>query len=210
MISCLRKSRRLKRYEEKLIGSGCPRTTNCTSARIPGHIYCVSTLWHQNYYLKSCTKGSARVTQEEDLCRTELLPRDISGRGCRRKPWNMLKSVTSAKGSPQIFISQAGSSTLCPVHGRLPSGAWILWDLSQRQQEIRDIYWLAQITPPNGSKLSPWPTSGMWMLRNSSGETLLHDSGSLAPSFQRMDSNLTVRPLEDTTASWGSLIDTQL
>ena len=122
----------------------------------------------------------------------------------------MLRNVTNAKGLPQISISQEGSSTLCPVHGRLPSEAWILWDLSQRQQEIRDIYWLAQITPPNGSKLSPWPTSGMWMLRNSSGETLLHDSGSLAPSFQTMDSSLTARPLEDTAASWGSLTGTQL
>ncbi|XP_030936535.1 uncharacterized protein LOC115961751 [Quercus lobata] len=44
----------------------------------------------------------------------------------------------------------------------------------------------------------------MWMLRNSSGETLLHDSGSLTPSFQIMDSNLTARPLEDTAASWGT------
>ena len=34
---------------------------------VPGHIYCVSTLRHQNYCLKSCTKGSAGVTQEEVL-----------------------------------------------------------------------------------------------------------------------------------------------
>ena len=187
MTSCSMKSWRQRRYEEKLLGSGCPRTTNCTNAHILGHIYCVSTLRHQNYYLKSYTKRSAKVTQEEDLCHIEPLPRDTSGQGCRKNPWNTLKSATSAKGSPRIFISQAGSSTLCPVHGRLPSGAWILWDLSQRQQEIRDIYWSAQITSPNGSKLSPWPTSGMWMLKNSSGETLLHDSESLAPSFQTMD-----------------------
>ena len=88
-----------RKYEEKLLISGCPRTTNCINAHILGHIYCVSTLRHQNYCLKSCTKGSMGVTQEEDLCRTEPLPRDIGGRGCRRKPWNMLKSVTSAKGS---------------------------------------------------------------------------------------------------------------
>ena len=96
------------------------------------YLLCVH-LEASNYCLKSYTKGSAGVTQEEDLCRTEPLPRDTGGRGCRRKPWNMLKSVTSAKGSPLIFISQVGSSTLCPVHGRSPSGAWILWDLSQRQ-----------------------------------------------------------------------------
>ena len=76
----------MKKYEETLLGSGCPRTTNCISALILGHIYCVFTLKHQNYYLKSYTKGSVGVTQEEDLCRTETLPMDISGRGCRRKP----------------------------------------------------------------------------------------------------------------------------
>ena len=45
--------------------------------------------------------------------------------------------------------------------------------------------------------------------RNSFGETLLHDSGSLKPSFQTMDSNLTAKPLEDTIANWGSQIHTQ-
>ena len=90
------------------------------------HICCVFTQKHQSYCLKSCTKGFVGVTQEKDLCRTELLPRDIGGRECRRKPWNMLRSVTSAKGSPQIFIIQEGSSTLYLVHGRSPSGAWIL------------------------------------------------------------------------------------
>ena len=39
-----------------------------------------------NYCLKSYMKGSAGVTQEEDLCRIEPLPRNIGGRGCRRKP----------------------------------------------------------------------------------------------------------------------------
>ena len=126
MTSCSMKSWRQRRYEEKLLGSGCPRTINYTNAHILGHIYCVSTQRHQNYCLKSCTKGYVGVTQEEDLCRIEPLPRDIGGRGCRRKPYNTLKSVTSAKSSPQIFISWAGTSTLCPVHGRSPSGFWIL------------------------------------------------------------------------------------
>ena len=78
---------------------------NCTSTPILGHIYCVFTLKHQSYYLKSCMKGSVGVTQEEDLCCIELLPRDIGGQECRRKPWNMLRNVTSAKGLPQISIS---------------------------------------------------------------------------------------------------------
>ena len=37
---------------------------------------------------------------------------------------------------------------------------------------------------------------------------LLHDSGSLVPSFYIMDSNLTAKPSEDTVANWGSLTDT--
>ena len=117
---------KVEKYEETLHGFGCPRITNCISAPILGHIYCVFTLKQQNYCLKSCTKGSVGVTQEEDLCRTELLPKDIGGQGCRRKPYNMLRNMTSAKGLSQIFISQEGSSTLCPIHGRSPSGAWIL------------------------------------------------------------------------------------
>ena len=48
------------------------------------------------------------------------------------------------------------------------------------------------------------------MLRNSSGEILLHGSGSLIPSFQIMDSNLIAKPSENTVANWGSLTGTQL
>ena len=124
--SYLKRSQRLKKYEEMHLGSGCLRITNCTSAPILGHIYYVFTLKHRSYCLKSCTKGSVGVIQEADLYRTEPLPRDIGGQGCRGKPWNMLRSVTSAKCLPQIFISQEGSLTLCLVHGRSPSGAWIL------------------------------------------------------------------------------------
>ena len=43
---------------------------------------------------------------------------------------------------------------------------------------------------------------------DSSGETLLHDLGSLEPLFQTMDSNLTAKPSEDTVANWGSQIGT--
>ena len=47
------------------------------------------------------------------------------------------------------------------------------------------------------------------MLRSSSGETLLHDSGSLEPLFQIMDSNLTAKLSEDTVKNWGSQTGTQ-
>ena len=109
MISCSKRSQRLKKYEETLPDSGCPRTTNCTSAPILGRICCVFILKHRSYCLKSCMKGSVGVTQEKGLCRTEPLPKDIGGQGCRRKPYNMLRNVTSAKGLPQISISQEGS-----------------------------------------------------------------------------------------------------
>ena len=61
-ISYLKRSQRLKKYKETLLGSGCPSITNCTSAPILSHIYCVFTLKYRSYCLKSCTKGSARVT----------------------------------------------------------------------------------------------------------------------------------------------------
>ena len=108
---------------------------------------------------------------------------------------------SSARKGPQPFVQ---SVTVRPV------GPGYCRPFSSRQQEIRDISWLAQITSPNGSKPSHWPTSKMWILRNSFGETLLHDSGSLVPLFQIMDSNLKAKPSEDTVANWGSLTSTQL
>ena len=77
--SYLKRSQRLKKYEEMPLSSGCPRITSCISASILGCIYYVFTLRHRSCCLKSCTKGSMRVIQEEDLCRTEPLPRDTSG-----------------------------------------------------------------------------------------------------------------------------------
>ena len=66
------------------------------------------------------------VTQEEDLCLTEPSPKDINGWVCRRKPKSMSRSVTNAKGLPQISTNQTESSILSLVLSRLPSGAWIL------------------------------------------------------------------------------------
>ena len=96
----LKEKSEAEKYKETFLGSGCPRITNCTSAPILSHIYCVFTLKYRSYCLKSCTKGSAGITQEEDLCHSKPLPKGIGGRGCRRKPWNMLRNVTSAKGLP--------------------------------------------------------------------------------------------------------------
>ena len=66
----------------------------------------------------------------------------------------MLRSVTSAKDLPQTFISQEESLILCPALSPLLNGAWILLDLSQRQQGIRGGCWLAQITSSSGLKLN--------------------------------------------------------
>ena len=38
---------------------------------------------------------------------------------------------------------------------------------------------------------------------------MLHNLGSLEPSFQTVDSNLTAKPSEDIVANWGSQTDTQ-
>ena len=116
MIFCPRRSQRLKKYEETPLGSGCLKTTNRISAPTEA----------SELLLEELHEGSVGVTQEEDLCHTEPLPRDIDGQGCSRKSWDMLRSVTNAKGLPQIFISQKGSSTLYPVNVHSPSGAWIL------------------------------------------------------------------------------------
>ena len=121
MMSCPKRNQRVKKYEETPFGSGCLKITNCISTPILGHIYCAFTQKQQSYCLKRCMKGFVGVTQEEDLCRTEPLPRDIGDRGCRRKPWNMLKSVTSpkvcpkyssAKRGPQAFVQ---SMAVCPM-----------------------------------------------------------------------------------------------
>ena len=47
------------------------------------------------------------------------------------------------------------------------------------------------------------------MLKSSSEETLLHDSMSLKPLFQIMDSTLIARPSEDIVANWGLQTGTQ-
>ena len=66
------------------------------------------------------------VTQEEDLCLTELSLKDIDGRVCRRKLKGMSRSAIIAKGLPQTSTNWVGSSILSLVLGCLLSVAWIL------------------------------------------------------------------------------------
>ena len=71
-----------------------------------------------------------------------------------------------------------------------------------KQQEIRSICWSAQIISPNGSKLSLWRISEMWMQRSFSGKILSLALGYPTPSSQIMDFSSTANPLEDTVVSW--------
>ena len=66
------------------------------------------------------------VTQEEDLYLTKQSPKGIGGRVCRKKPENMSRSVTNAKGLPQTSTNQVESSTLSLVLSHLLSKALIL------------------------------------------------------------------------------------
>ena len=91
---------KLRKYKEKLIGSGCLRITSCTSAPILGRICYVYILKRQSYCSRSCMKGFVGVIQKEDLYLIELSPKDIGGWVCRRKPKSMSRSVINAKGLP--------------------------------------------------------------------------------------------------------------
>jgi len=101
MIHYLKRNQKLRKYEEKLLGSSCPRITSCTSAPIIGRICHVYIPKHQNYYSRSCMKEFVEVTQKDDLCPTEPSLKDIGGQVCRRKPKNMSRSMINTKGLPQ-------------------------------------------------------------------------------------------------------------
>ena len=121
----------------------------------------------------------------------------------------MLRNMTNAKGLPRVSISQEGFSTLCPAHGHSPSGAQILQAPSPRQQEKRDICWSTRITSPNRSKLSHQLISETQILKDSSGETLIHDLGSLEPLSRTTGSNSIAGLSEDTAANQGSQTGTR-
>ena len=64
-------------------------------------------------------KGFVEVIQGEDRCPTGLLPKDISGRTCRRRRKNMSRNVISAKDLHRISTSLEERSIRFPVHGLL-------------------------------------------------------------------------------------------
>ena len=65
-------------------------------------------------------KGSVGVTQEEDPCRTEPLPRATGGQECRRKLWSMLRNLTNARGLPRVSIN----GVLNPLSSPWPFAQW--------------------------------------------------------------------------------------
>ena len=130
---CLKRSLKLTKYEEKLLGSGSPRIENYTSALslVLTCFLCISK--HPNHFWRSFTKGFVEIIQEEDPCLTRVLPKDIGGQACKKRHRSMLRNAISVKGLRPIFISLEGFSTLFLACGLLLNEAWTLSDLSLRQ-----------------------------------------------------------------------------
>ena len=80
----------------------------------------------------------AVVTQEEDRWHTEPSLKGTGGRACRKRPKNMSRSATNARGLPQISTNREGYLIPSLVLGRSLNGVWILWALSRKQQETSD------------------------------------------------------------------------
>ena len=96
-----------------------------------------------------------------------------------------------------------GVLILFTAFGLLLNRDWILQVLSLKQQEIKSIYWLAQIISLSESKLNLWLISGTQMSKSSSGRVLLLDSGFLIPSSLIMAFNSIAEPSGNTVPIWG-------
>ena len=151
---CLKKSLKLIKCKGKLLGSGSPRIENYTNALSLVLTCFVCTLKHQNHFWRSCTKGFVEVIQEEDPCLTGLLPKDIGGQTCKKRRRSMSRNAINVRGLRLIFTSLEGFSTLFLVRDLSLNGAWILWDISLRQWEIKNSSLFAQIISLSESKLS--------------------------------------------------------
>ena len=132
-IYCLKRSLKLRKYKEKLLGFGSPRIENYTSALSLALTCFVCTPKHQNHFLRNSTKGFVKVIQEEDPCLIGLLPKGIGSQACKKRRRSMLRNAINVKGLRPIFTSLEGSSTLFLACDLLLNGAWTLWDLSPKQ-----------------------------------------------------------------------------
>ena len=140
MMYWQRKSLKLIKYEGKLLGSGFPKIENYTSALSLVLICFVCTPTHQNHFWMNCIKGFVEVIQEEDPCLTGLLPKDTDGQTCKKRRRSMSRNAINVRGLRLTFTSLEGFSTLFLIRGLLLNGAWTLWDLSQRQWEIKNTF----------------------------------------------------------------------
>ena len=82
------------------------------------------------------------------------------------------------------------------------SGAWTLWVISLKQQEIGDDYWSTLIILPSGLKLIPCQISEMWMSKGLCGKILSLGLGSFIPSSLTMVFSLIARPSGGTVVNW--------
>ena len=126
MMHYQKRNQKLRKYEEKLLNSGCSRITSYTSDPILGRICYVYTLKRQSYYSKSYMREFAGVTKKEDHWHTEPSLKDIGGWVCKRKPKNTPRSVINARGLLQISTNQEGPLIPSLVLDRSLNGAWIL------------------------------------------------------------------------------------
>ena len=132
-IYCLKRSLKLRKYEEKFLGFGYPRIGNYTSALTLVPICFVCTPKYQNHFWRSSMKGFVGVIQEEDPCLIGLLPRDIGDQTCKRRRKNTLRNAISVKSLRQKFTNLEEFSTHFLALGHLLNRAWTLWDLSPKR-----------------------------------------------------------------------------
>ena len=130
---CLKRSLKLTKYKEKLLGSSSPRIENYTSALSLVLTCFVCTPKHQNHFYRSSTKGFVEVILEEDPYLIGLLPKDIGGQTCKKRRKSMSRNAINVRGLRPIFTSLVGFSTLFLARGLLLNEAWTLWDLSPKQ-----------------------------------------------------------------------------
>ena len=105
---CLKRSLKLTKYEEKLLGSRSLKIGNYTSALSLDLTCFVCTPKHQNHFLRNSTKGFVEVIQEEDPCLIGLLPKGIGGQACKKRQRSMLRNAINVKGLRPIFTSRRG------------------------------------------------------------------------------------------------------
>ena len=83
------RSPKQKKYEEKLLGFGCPMIESYTSVLSLVLICFVYTPRHQNHSWRSYMKEFMGVTQGEDPYLIGLLLRDTGGQAYKRRHKNM-------------------------------------------------------------------------------------------------------------------------